>query len=364
MAKRVGVDKWIFFTTLLLVVVGLVMVFSASAITAQARFNSPYAFVGRQAAWALAGICAMLVLSRIDYSRYNSPRFIFPALAITTVLLVAVFFFRDSHNTHRWIRFGSLFTFQPSEIAKPVIILFLAWFLSTRLDQMQDWRNTLLKAALMPVVFMLLIVKQPDLGTALVVAGVSAMLLLLAGMDWKYLALAVASASPGLAVLLFWVPWRRARMLAFMHPDLDPQGAGFHINQSLIAVGTGGFMGRGYMEGMQKLFYLPEAQTDFIYANIAEELGFLGAMAILILFGVLGYRGLRTAFRSTDPFARLTAFGLTTAILLQAFFNISVVLSLLPTKGIPLPFISSGGTSLFFTLSGIGILLNISKKVD
>jgi cell division protein FtsW len=229
---------------------------------------------------------------------------------------------------------------------------------------MSDWRNTLLKAALMPVVFMLLIVKQPDLGTALVVGGVSAMLLLLAGMEWKYLFLSAAAAAPGLAVLLFWVPWRRARMLAFLHPDLDPQGAGFHINQSLIAVGTGGFMGRGYMEGMQKLFYLPEASTDFIYANIAEELGFLGAMAILILFGVLGYRGLRTAFRSTDPFARLTAFGITTAILLQAFFNISVVLSLLPTKGIPLPFISSGGTSLFFTLASIGILLNISKKVD
>jgi cell division protein FtsW len=183
-------------------------------------------------------------------------------------------------------------------------------------------------------------------------------------MEWKYLVLAVAAAAPPLAALLFWVPWRRARMLAFLHPDLDPQGAGFHINQSLIAVGTGGFMGRGYMEGMQKLFYLPEASTDFIYANIAEELGFLGAMLILILFAVLGYRGLRTAFRSTDPFARLTAFGLTTAILLQAFFNISVVLSLLPTKGIPLPFISSGGTSLFFTLTGIGILLNISKKVD
>jgi cell division protein FtsW len=364
MAKRVGVDKWIFFTTLLLVVVGLVMVFSASAVVAQDRYHSPYAYVGRQAGWALAGIFAMIVLSRIDYTRYNSPRFIFPALAITTMLLVLVFFFRDSHNTHRWIRFGSLFTFQPSEIAKPVIILFLAWFLSTRLDQMTDWRNTLLKAALMPVVFMLLIVKQPDLGTALVVGGVSAMLLLLAGMEWKYLFLSVAAAAPPLAALLFWVPWRRARMLAFMHPDLDPQGAGFHINQSLIAVGAGGFMGKGYMEGMQKLFYLPEASTDFIYANIAEELGFLGAMAILILFAVLGYRGLRTAFRSTDPFARLTAFGITTAILLQAFFNISVVLSLLPTKGIPLPFISSGGTSLFFTLSGIGILLNISKKVD
>jgi cell division protein FtsW len=364
MAKRVGVDKWIFFTTLALVVVGLVMVFSASAVVAQERYHTPYAFVGRQAGWALAGLLTMVALMSVDYSRYNSSRFIYPALSVTTILLVLVFFFRDSHNTHRWIRFGGLFTFQPSEIAKPVIILFLAWFLSTRLDTIRDWRHTLLRAAIMPVVFMLLIVKQPDLGTALVVGGVAAMMLLLAGMEWKYLALAVAAALPPLAALLLWVPWRRARMLAFLHPDLDPQGAGFHINQSLIAVGTGGFTGRGYMEGMQKLFYLPEASTDFIYANIAEELGFLGAMLILVLFMVLGYRGLRTAFRSTDPFARLTAFGLTTAILLQAFFNISVVLSLLPTKGIPLPFISSGGTSLFFTLAGIGILLNISKKVD
>ena len=364
MAKRVGVDKWIFFTTLALVVVGLVMVFSASAVVAQERYHTPYAFVGRQAGWALAGLLTMVALMSVDYSRYNSSRFIYPALSVTTILLVLVFFFRDSHNTHRWIRFGGLFTFQPSEIAKPVIILFLAWFLSTRLDTIRDWRHTLLRAAIMPVVFMLLIVKQPDLGTALVVGGVAAMMLLLAGMEWKYLALAVAAALPPLAALLLWVPWRRARMLAFLHPDLDPQGAGFHINQSLIAVGTGGFTGRGYMEGMQELFYLPEASTDFIYANIAEELGFLGAMLILVLFMVLGYRGLRTAFRSTDPFARLTAFGLTTAILLQAFFNISVVLSLLPTKGIPLPFISSGGTSLFFTLAGIGILLNISKKVD
>jgi len=364
MAKRVGVDKWIFFTTLLLVVVGLVMVFSASAVVAQERYHSPYAFVGRQAGWALAGLLTMTILMKIDYTRYNSPRFIYPALCVTTLLLVLVFFFRDSHNTHRWIRFGSLFTFQPSEIAKPVIILFLAWFLSTRLDSIRDWRNTLLRAAIMPVVFMLLIVKQPDLGTALVVAGVTALMLILAGMEWKYLGVAVAAAAPVLAALLFWVSWRRQRMLVFLHPDADPQGAGFHINQSLIAVGTGGIAGRGYMEGMQKLFYLPEASTDFIFANIAEELGFIGAMLILTLFVVLGYRGLRTAFRSTDPFARLTAFGITTAILLQAFFNISVVLSLLPTKGIPLPFISSGGTSLFFTLAGIGILLNISQKVE
>ncbi len=364
MAKRVGVDKWMFFITLLLVVAGLAMVFSASAVVAQARYHSPYTFVGKQAIWALAGVFAMLVLMRIDISSYNSPRFIYAALCFTTLLLVAVFFFPDSHNTHRWIRFGSFFTFQPSEIAKPVLVLFLAWFLQYRLDAMRDWRNTLLRAAIVPVVFMLLVVKQPDLGTALVLGGVTAMMLILAGMEWRYLLGGIAIALPPLLGLLFLVPWRRQRMLAFMHPGIDPQGAGFHITQSLIAVGTGGFAGRGYMEGMQKLFYLPEASTDFIFANIGEELGFIGAMAIVLLFVIFAVRGLRAAFRSRDPFARMVAFGLTVTILLQAFFNISVVLSLVPTKGIPLPLISSGGTSLFCTLSSIGVLLSITRKTE
>jgi cell division protein FtsW len=300
----------------------------------------------------------------VDYSHYNSPKFIYPALCLATILLVMVFFVHESHKTHRWIRFGSLFTFQPSEIAKPVLILFLAWFLHSRLDQIRDWKNTLLRAALIPLVFILLVVKQPDLGTALVLAGITALMLVLAGMEWKWLIAGIAASLPPLAALLFWVAWRRQRMLVFLHPESDPQGAGFHINQSLIAVGSGGFTGRGFMEGMQKLFYLPEAPTDFIFANIAEELGFIGAMCIVLLFVVFGIRGLRVAFRSTDPFARLTAFGITVAILLQAFFNISVVLSLVPTKGIPLPLISSGGTSLFFTLAGIGVLLNISEKIE
>jgi cell division protein FtsW len=229
---------------------------------------------------------------------------------------------------------------------------------------MRDWKHTLLRAAIMPVLFILLIVKQPDLGTALVLCGVTAMMLLLAGMEWKYLGFAALAALPGLAALLFMVAWRRQRMLVFLNPESDPQGAGFHINQSLIAVGTGGLTGRGYMEGVQKLFYLPEAHTDFIFANIAEELGFIGSIVIVLLFVVLGVRGLRATFRSTDPFARLAAFGITTTILLQAFFNISVVLSLVPTKGIPLPLISFGGTSIFCTLASIGILLNITKKAD
>jgi cell division protein FtsW len=360
------VDKWLFFTTLLLVVVGLAMVFSASAVVAQERYHSEFADLGRQAAWALSGVLVMLALMHIDYSLYNSPRFIYPALCVTTILLVLVFFIPGSHNTHRWIRFGGHFTFQPSEIAKPVLVLFLAWFLHSRLEQMRDLKHTLLRAVVMPVVFILLIVKQPDLGTGLVLAGVTAMILVLAGMEWKYLLAGFCAMLPGLIALLFMVAWRRQRMLVFMHPNCDAKdsGAGYHICQSLIAVGSGGFTGRGFMEGMQKLFYLPEAQTDFIFANIAEELGFIGAIAIVSLFVLFGVRGLRTAFRSQDPFARLVAFGITTSILLQAFFNISVVLSLVPTKGIPLPLISSGGSSLFFTLASIGILLNISKKVD
>lgn len=364
MAARVGIDKWLFFTTLVLVVVGLVMVFSASAVVAQERYHSPYVYVGRQALWAIAGVLAMLVLMHVDVNAYKSPRFIYTSLAVTLILLVAVYFFPGSHNTHRWIRFGGFFTFQPSELAKPVAVLFLAWFLHMRLDDMRDWKNTLLKAAVMPVAFILLIVKEPDLGTALVVFGVTALMLVLAGMDWKYLFMGIGAALPPLAALLLLVSWRLKRMLVFMNPDADPQGAGFHINQSLIAVGTGGFAGRGYMEGMQKLFYLPEASTDFIFANIAEELGFVGSVFIVGLFVVFGWRGLRSAFRSPDPFARLVAFGLTTTILLQAFFNISVVLSLVPTKGIPLPLISSGGTSVFVTLASIGILLNITKKAE
>ena len=364
MAKRAGVDKWMFFITVLLIVAGLVMVFSASAVVAQERYHSPYTFVGKQAGWALAGVLVLLLLSHIDYSFYRSPRFIYPALCVTTFLLVLVFFMPGSHNTHRWIRFGGFFTLQPSELAKPVLVLFLAWFLSTRLDKMNDGKNTLLRAALIPLVFTVLIVLQPDLGTALVLAGVTGMMLFLAGMPWKYLAIGFGATLPPLAALLILVPWRLRRVLAFLNPDADPQGAGFHINQSLIAVGTGGLTGRGYMEGVQKLFFLPEAHTDFIFANIAEELGFIGSIAILLLFVVFGFRGLRATFRSQDPFARLAAFGITTTILVQAFFNISVVLALLPTKGIPLPLISSGGTSVFVTLASIGILLNITRKTD
>ncbi|HEV2273427.1 MAG TPA: FtsW/RodA/SpoVE family cell cycle protein, partial [Acidobacteriaceae bacterium] len=209
-----------------------------------------------------------------------------------------------------------------------------------------------------------LILREPDLGTALVCAAVTALMLYLAGVEIKYFAYAALAAAPVLYLLLFRVAWRRARMLAFINPEADPQGAGFHTIQSLIAVGTGGLHGLGYMEGRQKLFYLPEPHTDFIFANIAEELGLIGALAIIVLFIALGYRGLRAASLSKDVFARFLAFGITATILIQAFFNISVVLALVPTKGITLPFISSGGTSLFFMLASVGVLLNLTREID
>ena len=369
MAKRIGGDKWMFFTTVLLVVVGLAMVFSASAVVAQERYHSPYTFIGKQALWALAGLVALLFLSRLDYSIYKSPRFIFPAFSLTTILLAMVFFFPRSNNARRWIRFGG-FSFQPSELAKLMLVLFLAWFLSTHLDKINKL-STLWRACIIPLVFIALIVLEPDLGTALVMAGVTAMMLFLAGMAWKFLIGGVCAALPILAWELFGVSWRLQRILVFVrfffHPNCDLKDTGaasYHTCQSLIAVGTGGVGGLGFMDGQQKLFFLPEPYTDFIFANIAEEMGLIGAIFLLCLFVYFGYRGLRTAYRSQDPFARLAAFGITMTILLQAFFNISVVLALLPTKGIPLPLISSGGTSLFFTLASIGILLNISRKVD
>ncbi|MEO6911965.1 MAG: putative lipid II flippase FtsW [Edaphobacter sp.] len=363
MAKRVGVDKWLFGVVLLLVLFGLVMVFSASAVMAKSQFGSPYYFVVRQSIWAGVGMVALVLLMRIDYRHYNNPKFVFPAIAVTMLLLVGVFASRDSHNTHRWFRFGAL-SFQPSELATPVMVLFLAYFLQTRMHRMDDWSGTVLRAALPPLLFIGLVLGEPDLGTAMVCAAVTMLMLYLAGLQLRYIGIALVCSTPVLYYLLFRVPWRRARMLAFVNPEADPRGTGFHILQSLIAVGTGGIRGLGLMEGRQKLFYLPEPHTDFIFANICEELGLIGAVAVVAMFVFLGYRGLRAAFLSTDPFARFLAFGITSAILIQAFFNMSVVIALLPTKGITLPFISFGGTSLFVTMACMGVLLNVTREID
>src|SRR5215471_14730620 len=248
MAKRVSVDRWLFTVTMLLVFVGLVMVFSASAVMARERFNSPYAFLWKQLMWAAAGILAMMVAMRVDYRRYKHPAFVFSMLGVTTLLLISVFFLDRSHNTHRWIHAGG-FSFQPSELAKPVMILFLAYFLEGRAKAMDDWRNTLLPAAAPALVFLGLIVLEPDLGTAIACAGIAACILYVAGMRMRYFGYSLGASLVPLYFLIFHVSFRRDRILAFLNPYADRQKAGFHIIQSLIAVGTGGITGTGLMEG-------------------------------------------------------------------------------------------------------------------
>ncbi|HTK94162.1 MAG TPA: putative lipid II flippase FtsW [Terriglobales bacterium] len=363
MAKRVSVDKTLFIVTLLLVFIGLIMVFSASAVMASERYGSAYAFLLRQGVMALLGFAAMFIAMRVDYRRYKHPAFVFSLIGITTLLLVGVFFLDRAHNTHRWIRMGFI-SLQPSELAKPAIILFLAYFLETRLRAMDDLRNTLLPAIIPTIVFCALIVKEPDLGTAIVCAMITGAILWIAGMRLRWFAAGFAACLPALYFEIFRVQWRYDRIMAFIDPYADPQGKGFHMIQSLIAVGTGGVTGLGLMEGKQKLFYLPEPHTDFIFAVTAEEFGLVGAVVVVALFVVFLYRGMRTALATDDPFARLLATGITAMVVMQALFNISVVLGLLPTKGIPLPFISYGGTALFVTLGCVGVLLNITQQTE
>src|SRR5271165_2955153 len=363
MAKRVSVDRWLFTVTMLLVFVGLVMVFSASAVMARERFGSPYAFLLKQLIWASAGLVAMVVAMRVDYRRYKSPALVFSLLGLTTLLLISVFFLDRSHNTHRWIHAGG-FSFQPSELAKPVLILFLAYFLEGRAKAMDDWRNTLAPAAAPVLVLLGLIVLQPDLGTGIACAGIAACILYVAGMRMRYFGYAFAASLVPLYFLIFHVSFRRDRILAFMNPYAERQKAGFHLIQSLIAVGTGGITGTGLMEGKQKLFYLPEPHTDFIFAVTAEELGLVGALFVVALFAIFLWRGLRASGLTRDLFGRYLAVGITSMVALQAFINISVVLGMMPTKGIPLPLVSYGGSSLFVTLACVGVLLNITKQTE
>ncbi|PYV47942.1 MAG: putative lipid II flippase FtsW [Acidobacteria bacterium] len=347
MAKRVSVDRLLFIVTLLLVFIGLVMVFSASAVIAKERYHSGYFFLLRQMGWAVAGF----------------PAVVFGLLGLTTLMLISVFFLDRAHHTHRWIHFSG-FSFQPSELAKPALILFLAFFLEARTRSMDDWRNTLLPAVLPTLVFIALIVFQPDLGTAIACGAITICILFVAGLEIKYLAYSFVGSLLPLYFLIFHVAYRRDRILAFLDPYSDPQGRGFHIIQSLIAVSTGGLTGVGLMEGKEKLFYLPEPHTDFIFSVLGEELGLLGCMAVVILFAMLLWRGVRTALRTQDMFGRFLAVGITSMVVVQAFINISVVLGLMPTKGIPLPLISYGGSSLFITLACVGVLLNITKQSE
>jgi cell division protein FtsW len=366
--RRLENDRWLFGVTLVLCLFGAVMILSASAVTAEQLYGHSYIFLLRQAAWLLLGLSGMFVLMRTDYRKLREPAVIYPVVCVVLLMLVGTFFLDKSHATHRWIKFGPV-NIQPSELAKLAVILYLAWFLDVKRRSKaemefckEDFLQTILPAAGPILICVVLVLLQPDLGTAIDIVLVATAILYVAGLSWKWIATGAAAAIPVLYLLITHVAYRQARLMAFLHPDSDPQGAGFQLLQSLIAVGSGGFTGVGLMESKQKLFYLPEAHTDFIYAVICEELGFIGAMIVVALFVVYGWRGMRAAFSAPDGFGKLLALGITAMVLSQALINFAVVLGMVPTKGIPLPFISYGGSSLLVMLLATGVLLNISQQ--
>jgi cell division protein FtsW len=366
--RRLEMDRWLFGVTVALCLLGAVMIFSASAVTAENQYGHGYFFLVRQIVWLILGLVGMFALMRMDYRKLREPAVVYTAVCVVLLLLVGAFFLDKAHATHRWIRYGPI-GIQPSELAKLAVILYLAWFLDQKRRNKaamefckQDFLQTILPAAGPVLICVCLILAQPDLGTALDIVLVATTILFAAGLSWKWIAAGFATSLPVLYLLITHVAYRNARLISFLHPDSDPQGAGFQLMQSLIAVGSGGFTGVGLMESKQKLFYLPEAHTDFIYAVICEELGYIGAMLVIGLFLAYAWRGLRAAFAAPDGFGRLLALGITALVLSQALINFAVVLGMVPTKGIPLPFVSYGGSSLLVMLLATGVLLNISQQ--
>ena len=361
MAKKLKPDKALFLVTLTLVTFGIAMVFSSSAVTAKEKFGDPNYFSLKQTLAALLGLAVMFVVMKVDYHLYRKPVIVFSVLSVVVALLVLVFFLAAAAHTHRWIQLPG-FSVQPSEMSKLALIFFLAYFLEKRKGNVNDIPFTLAPIAIIVGTLAGLIVLQPDLGTAIALLLISGILLFVAGLDLRWIAVSVILAVPAFYFLVLRVAYRRDRILAFLDPSQDPLGVGFQINQSLISVGAGGIPGLGFMEGKQKLFYLPEAHTDFIFAVVGEELGLIGTCLVLILFSVFLWRGLRTSMRAPDLFGFYLALGITMMVSVQAFINMSVVLSLLPTKGIPLPFLSYGGSSFVVMLAAVGILLNVSQQ--
>jgi cell division protein FtsW len=380
MPQRLKTDWILFAVVLALVLFGLLIVYSASSIMARldARYNSSWYFAIRQAGYAVVAVVVMMALKRTHYRKFQNPAVAFSAIGVALMLLFLVYFVDASH--HRWLRLGGPVGVQPSELAKPALVIFLAFFVTWRARAINSAKHTLVPAAL-AVGFLIFAVVVPDLGTA-VVLGVAAMVVFfVAGLQWRYCFIVAAVAFLGLVVSIFAEPYRLGRVIRFFDPTfqyvsrIDPHGwlkarsertlrtrdTNYQLEQSQIAVGVGGVGGVGLMNGRQKLLYLPEAHTDFIYAVAGEEMGLVGTVALLAGFLVILWRGLRTTLRMRDDFGRYLALGVTVVIVVQGFINMSVVLGIMPTKGIPLPMISYGGSSLVSTLALLGILMNVSE---
>ena len=363
MARKLKSDKWLFTATLLLVCTSVVMVYSASAVVAMTEYNNPYLFLFKQATWALLGLFFVHLVMRVDYHNYRQPAVIWAGLIVVGLGLVAVLFGTPRNGATRWLNLGGL-GIQPSELAKISVIVFVSALLERRMERIDEPAHALLPIGGVLGVIVGLILIEPDLGTAVSIVMIAGVMIFAAGINYRYVAGLCLAAIPALYGLVWTSEYRWKRVTAFLDPWKDPLGDGFQMIQSMIAVGTGGIFGRGLMAGVQKLFYLPEPHNDFIYAVISEELGLVGSTVLLACFCVITWRGLRASMRAPDRFGAFLALGLTTMVAFQAFFNISVVLGLLPTKGIPLPLVSYGGSSLLINLVGMGMLLNVSQHAS
>ncbi len=353
-------DFTLFITVLALVSFGVVMVFSASMYSGLVNYHDSFHFLKLQVVWVILGLAAMVFAMNYDYR--NLRRLAGPALAVALVLLVAVLVpgvGKEVSGARRWFIVGPL-VFTPSELVKLCVVVFFAFGLSRRRENLQNLRSMMPFLVLLGVACGLILI-EPDMGTAVTLAGTVLVMFFAAGANLGSLA-GLGLAGLGLAVsAIAAAPYRINRVTGFLNPWKDLQGQGYQIVQSLYALGSGGLFGVGLGQSKLKFLWLPASHTDFIFAIVGEELGFLGATMLIMLFGIFAWRGYKIALTAPDPFAALLAAGLTTGIVLQAVINMGVVTSSLPVTGIPLPLVSYGGTSVVFTLVGVGILLNISR---
>ena len=341
---------------------GTMMVYSASAMIAirETQGASQYTYFYKQLGFTVGGIALMLIISRIDYRRFQHPVAVYGFLAVTVIGLIAVFAFGEINGAQRWIRFGS-FSIQPSELAKIALPLFLAYFLVKNEGRVTDLKSTVLPCLGVLGLLSALIVLEPDLGTTIVLSIIFGAVYFSAGAKIIHVAAVAATMILIAGAMVIVAPWRMERIMAFVDPFKHSDGAGYQVVQSLYAIGSGGVFGEGFAKGQQKLFYLPYPYSDFIFSVVGEELGLIGTLAVVIAFGLLLWRGTKAALNATDRFGMLLGIGITTGIVVQALFNISVVISILPAKGIPLPFISYGGSSVMVSLAAAGVLMSISR---
>jgi len=357
-------DRWLLAVTVVLVGLGIVMIYSASAIRAQERFGDPTFFLKKQAVWAALGLLAMVwaVTWDLKWFQRATPMLFLVSLFLLLLVLVPGVGMKIN-GARRWLRFFGL-SFQPAELAKLAVVLFLASYFARRQDRLDSFLDGFLPPLLMTGIMASLIIVQPNFGTAVVLLVTAAVMFYVGNARISHLCATAAAGIPSLLFLMWMAPHGRARLLALWNPSQVSAKATYQLDQSFYALGPGGWLGLGLGNSMQKLFFLPEPHNDFIFAIVGEELGFVGAMAIVGLFALFLWRGARTAVRASDPYAGYLAMGVTSLIVGQAVINMGVVSGLLPTTGVPLPFLSFGGSSLVITLFAVGILLNVSRRAE